>query len=155
MNEFITEASLDHNPDPHSICIGSILFSEIVEEKEIVGKSRFNTNGIGECKIEVFEGEGDLPHFHLSNSDKTFSTCICIYSNNYFSHGGKYTGTLSSKQRKELNSWLKSDSKVAGFTNWDLTRATWEQFNSGCNFPENEKVINQPHYENMTQYKNL
>ena len=143
-----------HLPDPDFYELGSITFTESLLEEEIIGnKRRINFNSIGECKIEVYRNEGIIPHFHLSTKDRKFECCICIYSNNFFSHGGKYRGTLSGKQCKQLNDYLSSDSKVSGFTVWDLIRATWETSNMNNVFPDNRKVNKQPDYSNMTQFK--
>lgn len=142
--------------DPDVLTLGTIIFTDIVNEKEIRGiNGRYNPKSIGECKIEVYDGEGDIPHFHLSNNDKSFESCICIYSANYFSHGGKYTDKLNSKQCKELDKWLKESAKVSigNLTNWQTIIVLWDTMNPDCKFPSYRKVATQPNYNNMTDFR--
>ena len=136
--------------------IGTIKFDESINEQELENKnSRFKTKSIGECKIEIYSSEGAVPHMHVFNSDKSFEACICIYSNNYFAHGGKYTDKFSSKQCREFNEWMsKINTKIPGnITNWQGAVGFWEFANPDCKFPENRKVKTQPHYENMVNFK--
>ena len=136
--------------------IGTIVFKDILEEQEVSSKNnRFNTKGLGECKIEVYgPNEGDIPHFHLFNKDKSFESCICIYSANYFAHGGKYKDKLNSKQFSELNKWLKEKSSKApgNISNWQVIATMWETNNPDCKFPKYKKVDKQPIYINMVNY---
>lgn len=137
--------------------IGYILFSEnVIKEAEVTRKEgRYVDDKFGECKIEVYANEGQIPHFHLFNLDKSFETCICIYSNNYFAHGGKYTNKLNKRQCKELNDWLKQPNIKAPLSNWEMIYAMWEAGNSEkCKFPEKRKVTIQPDYSELLNYKN-
>lgn len=139
--------------DKSPILIGEIEFVEPVSEKAIKGSSDLNIKKIGKCKVEVYSGEGAIPHFHMSNADKSFSSCVCIYSPNYFSHGGKYSGTLNATQREELFTWLKEANKDnPNKTNWEVIVETWELSNPNCKFPADNKVSTIPYYKNMTQY---
>ena len=136
--------------------LGIINFNESITEQEISDKNnRFNSRSIGECKIEVYSSEGAIPHMHVYNNDKSFETCICIYSNNYFAHGGKYSNKFTSKQCKEFNEWMKRiNTKMPGnITNWEAIAGFWEFANPRCKFPENRKVRVQPHYEDMINFK--
>lgn len=135
--------------------LGSIIFPESLVEAEIGAKTRLNVNSIGELKIEVYSGEGDLPHFHLFNSDKTFESCICIYSANYFPHGGKYKDKLSKGQCELLNKYLKMPNKrLPNISVWEAIVFAWETSNGDkCRFPNNKKVKVQPDYSVMINYK--
>lgn len=135
--------------------IGYINFSDSIYEQEVGGNKRYKPKGIGECKIEVYgPNEGSVPHFHIQSLDKSFQCCVCIYSNNYFSHGS-YTGKLNTKQCKELNEWLNLIQKnsFGKLTNWETIVVMWEGSNPECKFPKGRKVKIQPHYENMVNYK--
>ena len=136
--------------------LGIINFDDSINEQEIGDKNnRFRTKSIGECKVEIYNGEGTVPHMHVFNKDKSFEACICIYSNNYFAHGGKYTDTFSSKQCREFNEWMsRLNTKFPGaLTNWQVAVGLWETDNPDCKFPENRKVRIQPHYEDMINFK--
>lgn len=136
--------------------IGIINFDESINEQELENKNhRFKTKSIGECKVEIYSSEGPIPHIHVFNSDKSFETCICLHSNNYFAHGGKYTDKFSAKQCKEFNEWMskRNTKSIGNLTNWESAVGFWEFANPDCKFPENRKVRTQPHYENMINFK--
>ena len=123
--------------------LGSINFSESINEQEVENKNnRFKSKSIGECKVEIYSSECAVPHMHVFNCDKSFEACICIYSNNYFAHGGKYISKFSSKQCKEFNEWMKKiNTKIPGdLTNWQAAVGFWEFANPDCKFPQNRKV---------------
>lgn len=148
--------TIEGHKDPEFYLLGTINFDDLINEQEIVQKDqRFKPKSIGECKVEIYPNEGPIPHMHVFNSDKTFEACICIYSNNYFAHGGKYTSKLSAKQCKEFNEWMnKNNTKFPGSaTNWQAVVFAWEIANPDCKFPENRKVKIQPHYEDMVNFK--
>lgn len=147
--------SLSDHKDQTIFLLGTINFEESIHEYEIENKNkRFNPKSIGECKVEIYASEGPIPHMHVFNNNKSFEACICIYSNNYFAHGGKYTSKFSTKQCKEFNEWMnKPNSKSHnGSTNWDAAAFLWEVSNPDCKFPENRKV-KQPHYEDMINFR--
>ena len=139
--------------DNHSkpIIIGTISFGEDIREVKVDSKyGRFNTINIGECNIEVYSNEGPIPHFHISNLNKTFNCCIRIYENKYFSHGGKYRDILNSRQRKQLNDYLKQISKDdKNKTVWEYIVKVWE---SETKYAYSNKTDIQPHYENMREF---
>jgi hypothetical protein len=141
--------------DNNSVLIGIIKFEDELNEAEIIATGgRFNPSRIGLCKINVYSNEGQKPHFHLYklNGNDEFETCICIYSNNYFSHGGKYTSKLNSKQCKELNDWLKNPNKTyPNLSNWEAIVYEWERGNGGKKFKN--KVSVQPDYDKMNMFK--
>ena len=92
---------------------------------------------------------------HIYNKDKSFDTCVCIYSNNYFSHGGKYKSKFTSKQCKEFNKWMTelNNNFDPPTTNWQAIKSLWNVMNPDCKFPEARKVKTQPQYEGMTNFK--
>lgn len=125
-----------------------IIFSntESISEVQITNKRNpLTIDKLEKCKVAVYASEGQIPHFHIESEDGKFKSCVCIYSNNYFSHGGKYKGQFNSKQRKEFNKWMEN--------NWNKIKDAWEEGNPDCKFPEDQKCKAKPHYENMTQYK--
>jgi hypothetical protein len=141
----------------NSVLIGIINFEEDLSESEIISATgRLNPARIGICKVNVYANEGQKPHFHLYklNGNSEFETCICIYSNNYFSHGGKYTSTLNSKQCRELNTWLKQSNKTyPNLSNWEAAVYEWERGNGGKNFKN--KVSIQPDYDKMNMFSDV
>lgn len=142
----------ENNNENDELFMCEIEFSENINEQEIIGSKPFNPKKLGRCKVTVYGGEGNVPHFHIENLDRTFSTCICIYSNNYFSHGGHYEDTFSSKQRIQLNQWLSQpNAEIFKMSNWEMICAAWERGTPDCKFKE--KVDTQPDYTEMTQWK--
>ena len=149
----------DYIPEGHKDIevwhIGTIEFSEqLLQEEEHGGLDRLNINSIGICKIEVYSNEGNVPHFHLFTPNHSFETCICIYSNNFFSHDGKYRDKLNRKQCKILNEYLKQqDKRMPKLTVWEGIMYAWESANEDCKFSKDRKVNKQPDYSDMTQYR--
>ena len=92
---------------------------------------------------------------HIFSIDKKFESCVCLYSNHYFAHGGKYDDKFTSKQSTEFNDWLKqkNSKSLTEMTNWEAAVFLWEVANPDCKFPENRKVKVQPHYEDMIDYR--
>lgn len=148
--------AIEGHSDEVIYLLGTIGFDESINEQEVESKNkRFKSKSIGDCKVEIYGAEGAVPHMHVFNSDKSFEACICIYSNNYFAHGGKYTSKFSSKQCKEFNDWMKQKNSKApmDISNWEAAVFLWEVANPDCKFPENRKVKTQPHYEDMVNFK--
>ena len=126
-------------------------FSNIFNEVTLY---KTNIKAIGKCKIDIYNGEGPLPHFHLYSNDKKFNTCICLYSANYFSHGGKYRDILNSSQRKLLNTFLSEEDPIYGLTRWKILCNKWEEFNPQQSmYNKIKKTDIQPDYSNMSQWK--
>ena len=138
---------MDNHKDATKATIGYIFFPDPLNENNIaVGKNKISLPTIGECKIEVFPNEGDIPHFHIRNEEAKFDTCVKIYSAEQFIHG-KHNGILNNKQCKALNKWL--DMKPRGkFTNWETIENIYFVFNPDCKFPEN-KCNGKPDYSHM------
>lgn len=148
--------AIEGHKDVEVCLLGTINFNEYFTEQEIENKNnRFSAKSLGECKIEIYASECAIPHMHIFNNDKSFEACICIYSNNYFAHGGKYTSKFTSKQCKEFNEWMaKQNSKSPiSASNWATSALLWEFLNPDCKFPESRKVTIQPHYEDMINFK--
>lgn len=145
----------NHQKNTNYSHIGDIEFFDVLKEQEINSGRRLNLNSIGECKIEVYgPNEGNIPHFHLYSKDmKSFRCCIRIYDANYFIHGNKYTDTLSSKQCDQLNKWLKETHPKLVGTNWQRIVAAWEQSNPDCKFDERNKIVIQPDYSKMVNFR--
>lgn len=145
--------AIDGHKDVEVCLLGTIIFEDLIDEQEIESKNnRFRTKSIGECKIEIYAGEGTVPHMHIFNNDKSFETCICIYSNNYFAHGDKYYDKFSSKQCREFNEWMGRINTKFRISNWQTVVGLWELLNPDCKFPENCKIKIQPHYEDMINF---
>lgn len=130
----------------NDVKINSIVNEVLVDDEKYLP----NIKGIGSCRIDVYGGEGDIPHFHITGENGKFKTCIKIYSAEYFKHGTKQ-GELSNKGARELNDWLQSENKIAanGNTNWEVIRLMWELSNPNCRFPESKKVKKQPNYTTL------
>ena len=145
--------AIDGHKDVEVCLLGTIIFEDLIDEQEMESKNnRFRTKSIGECKIEIYAGEGTVPHMHIFNNDKSFETCICIYSNNYFAHGGKYSDKFSSKQCGEFNEWMGRINTKFRISNWQTVVGLWEFLNPDCKFPENCKIKIQPNYEDMINF---
>ena len=90
---------------------------------------------------------GNIPHFHIVDKatlGKGFHTCIKIETPEYFHHEGK-EDVLNSKQRKNLNDFLKNKNEL-GVTNWKYLVTTWNINNSNKNV---DKDITQPDYTKL------
>lgn len=138
---------IDYKDSP---VVGIINFLDVLNEREI-GRTNFKGN-LGMCSIEVYNGEGQVPHFHLCSVNSKFESCIKIYSAEYFPHGGKYEGTLNSKQCKVLDKWMKEPHHgFRGLNNWQVIAGYWETDNPDCMFPEKDKVTEKPKYDRLNQ----
>lgn len=133
--------------------IGVINFGNFGINEQTVGISHFG-KGIGNCKIQVFNNEGSIPHFHITNESKNFSCCVCIYEPLYFNHG-KHQDKLDSTNRKKLQKWLQSPCQkksVNGkLTNWEYISSCWDSLENNMN--EVPKRPMQPDYSNMENMK--
>lgn len=91
---------------------------------------------------------GNIPHFHYvdeatrgKDSKKGFHTCIKLEVPEYFNHEGK-EDKLSSKQKKELNEFLRKPFDRPKFqgTNWDYIVMIWNMNNSDKNIDEDQEI---------------
>lgn len=90
---------------------------------------------------------GNIPHFHIVDKatlGRDFHTCIGIETPEYFHHEGK-EDVLNSKQRKNLNDFLKNKNEL-GVTNWKYLVTTWNINNSNKKV---DKDITQPDYTKL------
>lgn len=90
---------------------------------------------------------GNIPHFHIVDKatlGRDFHTCIKIETPEYFHHEGK-EDVLNSKQRKNLNDFLKNKNEL-GVTNWKYLVTTWNINNSNKSV---DKDIVQPDYTKL------
>lgn len=117
---------------------------------EMAQIGRFDKN-----KLTIYvrsDDPGNIPHFHIVDTQTLgahFHTCVEIKTNRYFHHTGK-EDVLSSKQRKELNSFLKSRYKNKGFSNWSWVLINWNGNNSDMLVNE---LQDQPDYTNIEENK--
>ena len=146
-----------HN-DYNKLCIGSIDDFEISINEVSIGSRSFSK--IGKVKINVYEKEGPVPHFHIEGDG--FSCCVCIFDNMYFDHG-IHTDTLNKSQCKQLDEFMRERSELdLTRTNWELCKLFWEA--SNVYFNDNIAMINryrmmygdrkqQPDYTDIKGYK--
>lgn len=114
-----------HN-DKNRSTIGVIdnFISEITTEANV---GRIGITKIGKVAINVYGGEGPVPHFHIEGKD--FSCCVCIFDNRYFDHG-IHQDILNTKQLKELDSFMRDKSSInEKLTNWEAAKFIWEAAN--------------------------
>ena len=133
--------------------IGSLDLSQISLDEASVGKHGF-PDGLGECKLYVYGGERNIPHFHIESKDGKFVCCVQIYEPYYFIHPGK-EGTLNSAQRKELDKYLRSAYKtpVGGvkITIWQMICIDWN--NANPDYAVFKKNATQPDYNKLQEGK--
>jgi len=95
---------------------------EILNEMATIGQ---DNNGY---VYMIYKKEGVIPHFHILKDNKTIQ-CIRIDKPYYFSHNGKYSYKLNSKERKELVSFLNrlhfSKRPNNTMTNWEFLLSQW------------------------------
>lgn len=142
------------------VSIGTVELSNIGEQfltEMSPGDINFS-NRIGFCSIEIWPNEGQIPHFHIIPKDskvaKSWQCCICLYESMYFNHGSKQ-GTLTNKQLKLLDSWLRENINIRGISGsrWALACNYWDgQGNSQINIPKGNN-IKQPDYTKTIKYK--
>lgn len=117
----------------------------------LVGTINF-IDTVGECKIEIYSGEGQIPHFHIKNKDRSkgkFDCCIMVYSAEYFDHG-THTDKLTKSQCKQMNEFFKQkDTYNPNKTLWDAMVNYWNASNPDCKFPNYKKVKSQPDYSKL------
>lgn len=132
--------------------IGEINFDEPINEYSIEsGENLPSIKKVGQCKVEVYDDEGAIPHFHVIGGGKNF--CICIHTNKYFSHKrGKYSQFSNTTQKEQLNNWLKEKNvkfaKGVGksLTNYQAIVELWDQLNGN---PYGFDFSIQPEYDKM------
>ena len=146
-----------HN-EYNRLCAGTIDNFEIsINETNI---ERLSLNKIGYVRINVYEKEGPVPHFHIEGDG--FSCCVCIFDNIYFDHG-IHTDTLNKSQCKQLDEFMRDKSEIDPIhTNWEMCKILWEADNVQSN--DNINIVNryrmmygdrkqQPDYTDIRGYK--
>ena len=78
--------------------------------------------------INVYSGEGNIPHFHIINNQTREEGCIKIQSAEYFSHGSKIM-ELNSKEKKELQKFLETKSPYEEGDGKTYYMLIWEEWN--------------------------
>ena len=133
--------------------IGTINLSQAPLDEVSVGRRSF-PDGLGECKICVYGGEKNIPHFHIESTSSNFVCCVKIYEPYYFIHPGK-EGTLNSAQREELDKYLRTKYKPAiGKSNetiWERIADYWN--NANPTYAVNRPNATQPDYNKLTDEK--
>lgn len=132
--------------------IGEINFNEPINEYSIEPEQRSpNIKKLGICKVEVYNDEGAIPHFHVIGGGKIF--CICIHTNKYFSHKeGKYSQFSNATQKEQLNDWLKKKNVKftkgtdKTLTNYQAIVQLWTELNGN---PYGFDFSVQPEYDIM------
>lgn len=131
--------------------IGEINFDEPINEYSIEPEQRSpSIKKLGPCTVEVYDREGMIPHMHVISKEKIF--CICLHTNKYFSHEDKFSQFSSTKQKEDLNEWLKKpnikvakDYHLSGITNYDAAVYMWNKMNPNAILVNN----GQPDYSTM------
>ena len=70
--------------------------------------------------VRIYQ-DGPTPHFHIDNDQTGEHCCVKICSAEYFNHKPGMTEFLTSKLKKSLVKWLKSNSDEFAVLNLNLT----------------------------------
>lgn len=95
--------------------------------------------GFNSIKLGVFEGEGQIPHFHfyknrapekgIPKDARSGGGCICFETPNYFLHGS-HKETMDRKEIKGLIDFLKKKHEtLKSVTNWEYMVSLWNDNN--------------------------
>ena len=117
--------------------LDEVLDEQVLMEMAQVGVTRDS------YAIYVYSiNNGAKPHFHYTNKDKNFHTCIEIEDAKYFLHGNK-KDILNNRQLKNLVDFLEGPSKLEKYnTNWELIKDLWnlgdrqQYVNNDCKMPD-------------------
>lgn len=104
------------------------VLSELLNEGSInLNKNPLKIKDIN--MVIVHTNEGDyIPHFHIKRTGK-HDCCIMLNENRFFNHGVN-DGILTSKEMKELDSWLRKINNVGKYTNFQTLCNMWNETNS-------------------------
>lgn len=148
MSEYYT-----HKPgDLECALVGTLDFSKVDDYISEALVDKINIKKLGVIKVEVYNKEGPIPHFHLNGDN--FKCCICIHKPMYFDHG-KYHDKLPSYARKILNKWLSKATKDSPvLTNWELIKIFWKHENPDWDNKYNIRIPKkQPDYSNIENFE--
>lgn len=119
----------------------------VKSNQEILGMARVGFVDKLEVYVNTDDG-GNIPHFHIRDKVdwKKFHSCVKILSAEYFEHEGK-EDTLSSKQRKELQTFMLSKVDNPKYLNlfentWKYICFLWDMNNSAIQIPEDAEMPN-------------
>lgn len=98
--------------------------------------------------INVYSGEGNIPHFHIINSRTREEGCIKIESAEYFSHDSKIM-ELNSKEKKELQNFLETISPYEEDDGKTYYMLIWEEWNRNNRENRIPRPISIPNYRNL------
>lgn len=98
--------------------------------------------------INVYSGEGTVPHFHIINNQTHEEGCIKIQSAEYFSHGSK-SMELNSKEKKELQKFLETVSPYEEDDGKTYYMLIWEEWNRNNRENRIPKPTSIPNYRDL------
>ena len=128
------------------ITLAEIYIEGYFEERVISDKYR--SKKYGPCKIQMYDNEGPIPHFHIENKNKSFRCCIKLTEPEYFDHG-KNTGKLNTDDVKNLIKLLKQPADEGlDITLYEFMCALWNN-----SYNKNKEKINHPYI--MPDYTKL
>ena len=86
---------------------------------------------LGECVIRIYDYDYDVPHFHLESVDGKYNFSICLETNKYYSHDGRYLDKLTGSQCRHLHDYLMSDTglEISKITVWENLIIHWDMLN--------------------------
>lgn len=83
----------------------------------------------GRCKLMINGNEGTIPHFHIKGAN--IDTAICLHTNKYFPHAGKYEDKLSNVDEQILYDWFRKTSyRYPSLTNYQYACKVWNDLNN-------------------------
>ena len=98
--------------------------------------------------VNIYSGEGPIPHFHIKNIQTNEEACVRIDCAEYFPHSDK-TMVLNSGQRKALVDFLNerpSLPEYLGLSNYELIWMQWNINNPSYRIPKPDSM---PDYNNL------
>lgn len=98
--------------------------------------------------INVYSGEGVIPHFHVINNQTKEESCIRIDCAEYFSHGSKNM-KLNSKEKKFLYQFLTSVSPYEEDDGKTFYHLIWEEWNRNNREHRIKKPTEIPNYKEL------
>ena len=136
-----------------SIVVGIIDFENCINEYAVESEKNYpSINKLGKCKVEVYDNEGMVPHFHIYG--KSAEICVCLKSNKYFSHSPRHIQFSNLDQTRELNDWLSrynvkiSRQEGQKITNYQALIKVWNMLNEHAQLKPDTK---QPDYGIMSE----